>query len=108
MRMPMAVRRCQGRWAVCLLQKTIAEWICVLLLMGFNVGEGETRRLMDEMIVEDTSICVVAFQVGVEDGDGGLMMSWSGRKVLFCSMFPEVRSGLVIVDCCCKGMVVQY
>ena len=29
--------------------------------MGFNVGEGETWRLLDELIVEDASISVVAF-----------------------------------------------
>ena len=37
--------------------------------MGFNVGEGETRRVVDEMIVEYASISEVTFEMGVEDGD---------------------------------------
>ena len=41
--------------------------VWVIFLMGFNVGEGETRRVVDEMIVEDASIRKVAFEMGLED-----------------------------------------
>ena len=31
------------------------------------MGEGETRRVVNEMIIEDASVSEVAFEMGVED-----------------------------------------
>ena len=46
----------------------------VILLVGFDVSEGESIRVEDEMVVEDASVSVVSFEMGVKCGGSVLII----------------------------------